>query len=246
MSITAPIHHDVRQDGQVDGRVDVQMDARKDAGKDGRPVPSAFMVVLANHKGGVTKMTSTANIGAMFAEAGRRVLLVDCDRQANPSEAFGWGEEVPGELPSPALHSQLQGKLQGELQANGVAPPPRVAWHFPSPPTQTTRPLRVRIVCVGLSGFDGSNTGAGATRSSLVGGCSGWQGRGRQSRPTTSPSTASEAEPLEACEGRRAGDAGYWSSGRGEIRPDLRPGARWRGCACGRAERHRGIGGSYS
>jgi chromosome partitioning protein len=52
---------------------------------------------LANHKGGVTKTTSTANLGAMLAEAGRRVLMVDCDPQANLSEAFGWSEELPGE-----------------------------------------------------------------------------------------------------------------------------------------------------
>ena len=50
------------------------------------------MIVLANHKGGVTKTTSTANLGAMLAEAGRRVLIVDCDPQANLSEAFGWTE----------------------------------------------------------------------------------------------------------------------------------------------------------
>jgi chromosome partitioning protein len=55
------------------------------------------VIVLANHKGGVTKTTSTANLGAMLAEAGRRVLMVDCDPQANLSEAFGWSEELPGE-----------------------------------------------------------------------------------------------------------------------------------------------------
>jgi chromosome partitioning protein len=53
--------------------------------------------VLANHKGGVTKTTSTANLGALFAEAGYRVLMVDCDPQANLSEVFGWTEDVPGE-----------------------------------------------------------------------------------------------------------------------------------------------------
>ncbi len=56
-----------------------------------------FVIALANHKGGVAKTTSTANLGAMFAEAGRRVLIVDCDPQANLSEAFGWTEELPGE-----------------------------------------------------------------------------------------------------------------------------------------------------
>jgi chromosome partitioning protein len=55
------------------------------------------VIVLANHKGGVTKTTSTANLGACLAETGRRVLLIDADPQANLSEVFGWGEEVPGE-----------------------------------------------------------------------------------------------------------------------------------------------------
>ena len=58
---------------------------------------SAFVIVLANHKGGVTKTTSTANLGACLAEAGHRVLIVDCDPQANLSEAFGWTEDLPGE-----------------------------------------------------------------------------------------------------------------------------------------------------
>lgn len=126
MTIVAPTHHDVRQDGQVDRRKDIHKDARKDAGVHDRSAPSAFVVALANHKGGVTKTTSTANLGAMFAEAGRRVLLVDCDPQANLSEAFGWGEEVPGErledllahpdaahryIPPPALHPDVAPEL---------------------------------------------------------------------------------------------------------------------------------------
>jgi chromosome partitioning protein len=99
MTITTPFHNDVCKEEQVDRRVDVQTDGRKAAGKDsGCPAAaSAFVIVLANHKGGVTKTTSTANLGATFAEAGRRVLIVDCDPQANLSEAFGWVEELPGE-----------------------------------------------------------------------------------------------------------------------------------------------------
>lgn len=57
----------------------------------------ATVIALANHKGGVTKTTSTANLGAMLAERGYTVLMIDCDPQANLSEAFGWSEEVPGE-----------------------------------------------------------------------------------------------------------------------------------------------------
>jgi chromosome partitioning protein len=83
---------------QVDRRVDVHIQGREAAGQDSAyGARAAFVVVLANHKGGVTKTTSTANLGAMFAEAGRRVLLVDCDPQANLSEAFGWREDRPGE-----------------------------------------------------------------------------------------------------------------------------------------------------
>jgi len=64
--------------------------------KDGRgsgDTSGCVVIVLANHKGGVTKTTSTANLGAMLAEAGRRVLVVDCDPEANLSEAFGWGPD---------------------------------------------------------------------------------------------------------------------------------------------------------
>ena len=99
MNITTPFHQDVRKDEQVDRHVDVQTDGLKAVGKEsgGLPPAGAFVIVLANHKGGVTKTTSTANLGATLAEAGRRVLIVDCDPQANLSEAFGWVEELPGE-----------------------------------------------------------------------------------------------------------------------------------------------------
>jgi len=97
MTTTTPIEPDVRKDQETDRRVDVQTDVGKAGGKDGHGGHGAFVIVLTNHKGGVTKTTSTANLGAMLAEAGRRVLIVDCDPQANLSEAFGWTDELPGE-----------------------------------------------------------------------------------------------------------------------------------------------------
>jgi chromosome partitioning protein len=98
MTIAALPRDDVCKDGQVDRRVDVQIDVCRAGGKDvGGRTSTAFVIALANHKGGVTKTTSTANLGAMFAEAGKRVLIVDCDPQANLSEAFGWTEDLPGE-----------------------------------------------------------------------------------------------------------------------------------------------------
>ena len=41
------------------------------------------IITFANHKGGVSKTTSTASIGACMAMKGKKVLLVDLDGQAN-------------------------------------------------------------------------------------------------------------------------------------------------------------------
>jgi chromosome partitioning protein len=90
---TSSVGIDGDQDRRKDGHVDVGKDATTVEGERA----SAFVIVLANHKGGVTKTTSTANLGACLAEAGRRVLMIDCDPQANLSEAFGWADDLPGE-----------------------------------------------------------------------------------------------------------------------------------------------------
>ncbi|GHE02630.1 hypothetical protein GCM10008024_22940 [Allgaiera indica] len=45
--------------------------------------PQAKRIAFFNHKGGVSKTTSTFNIGWKLAEEGKKVLLVDCDPQCN-------------------------------------------------------------------------------------------------------------------------------------------------------------------
>jgi chromosome partitioning protein len=45
-------------------------------------------IAVANQKGGVAKTTTTANLGACLAHAGRSVLMIDFDAQANLSDHF--------------------------------------------------------------------------------------------------------------------------------------------------------------
>lgn len=79
---------ELREDAQIDlcrdARIDRCEDGPTDAGSDRRiDGGGAFVVVLANPKGGVTKTTSAANLGAMISHAYRglaRLLLEEVGR----------------------------------------------------------------------------------------------------------------------------------------------------------------------
>lgn len=87
------------------------------------------IITLYNHKGGVSKTTSTFNLSSFLAEKGKKVLMVDADPQCNLTEialapiieridteaaSSDRGQEVP-DLPGTSLLEVLNQRIQGDV-----------------------------------------------------------------------------------------------------------------------------------
>lgn len=77
----------------------------------------AEIICMANFKGGVGKSTTTVNLAACLAYAGRKTLLADCDPQANASEMF---------IPESEIEFDFRSIIVDQVPTEKVVQPTRI------------------------------------------------------------------------------------------------------------------------
>ena len=97
------------------------------------------IITIANQKGGVGKTTTTVNIAAAMAQAGKTVLVIDLDPQGNATTALGIDhtEGIPG------IYDVLMGET---VLAEVITPCPDVPQLFGIPATIDLAGAEVELV----------------------------------------------------------------------------------------------------
>lgn len=65
------------------------------------------VIAICNQKGGVSKTTTTANLGVGLVRAGKKVLVIDADPQGNLSQSLGIENPDEREVALPSIMEQI-------------------------------------------------------------------------------------------------------------------------------------------
>ena len=65
------------------------------------------VIAICNQKGGVSKTTTTVNLGVGLVRAGKKVLVIDADPQGNLSQSLGIENPDELEVALPSIMEQI-------------------------------------------------------------------------------------------------------------------------------------------